>query len=150
MNVRLLESDVLLASLPPEPQAQPELRLLWRHLSERAPLHLVIDMSRVEVITSPSIGTLLLLRRLQSERGVRLLLCQPRLATKCILRVVGLDAIFDYAKDKPDALKLLRQWQGHSAEALGMGPERDPVRSRQWFRQASGLMGSQKSAGESI
>ena len=140
MNVRLLESDVLFAFLPPEPLAQPELRLLWKHLSEREPVHLVLDLARVEVITSPSIGTLLLLRRLQSERGARLLLCQTRLATKCILRVVGLDVVFDYAKDKPEALKILRQWKGRSAEALSMESESDPVMSQQWFHQASRWM----------
>ena len=142
MNVRLLESDVLFAFLPPEPQTQPELRLLWKHLSEREPLHLVIDMSRVEIITSPSIGTLLLFRRLQSERGVRLLLCEARLATKCILRVVGLDSIFDYAKDKSDALKVVRQWKRRSAAAFSMESESDPAVFRQWLHQASGLMGS--------
>lgn len=141
MNIRLLEPDVLFAFPPPEPQAQPELRLLWKHLSEREPLHLVIDLSRVEVITSPSIGTLLLLRRLQSERGVRLLLCQPRLATKCILRVVGLETVFDYAKDKPDVLKLLGRGQRYSAETLCMGPESNPVMSRPWSHQVSGPMG---------
>jgi anti-anti-sigma factor len=120
MNVRLLESDVLFAFLPAEPQAQPELRLLWRHLAEEGPLHLIVDMSRVEIITSPSIGSLLLLRKLQAEQGVRLLLCNVRLATKCILRVVGLETIFDYADDKLDALKILRHGQGLSA-ASDMG-----------------------------
>lgn len=142
MNIRLLESDVLFAFLPPEPQAQPELRLLWKHLCERESVHLVIDMSRVEILTSPSIGTLLLFRRLQSERGARLLLCKARLATKCILRVVGLDTVFDYAKDKPDALKVLRQWKRRSAEAFSMEPDSDPAMSRQWLHQTSVLMGS--------
>jgi len=150
MHIRLLESDVLCAFLPPEPQAQPELRLLWRHLCEREPLHLVIDMSRVEIITSPSIGTLLLLRRLQSDRGVRLLLCQPRLATKCILRVVGLDTVFDYTQDKFDAVKALRRWQRHSAEVLFMEPKSDPVMFRPWSLQASELMGSWESSRENI
>lgn len=140
MNVRLLEPDILFAFLPAEPLAQPELRLLWKHLYERESLHLVIDLSRVEIITSPSIGTLLLLRQLQSERGVRLLLCRPHLATRCILRVVGLESVFDYAEDKPDALRILRQWQGRPAEGSDIEPESDPAPSRPWRWSAPRLM----------
>ena len=145
MNIRLLESDVLFAFLPSEPQAQPELRLLWKHLSEREPLHLVIDLSRVEVITSPSIGTLLLLRQMQRERSVRLLLCETRLATKCILRVVGLETIFDYVRDKSDALHVLHQHRRPLSEGLCMGPEGEPVKSRPWLPQALGPMQSLES-----
>jgi anti-anti-sigma regulatory factor len=140
MNVRLLESDILFAFLPAEPLAQPELRLLWKHLYEHEPLHLIVDLSRVEIITSPSIGTLLLLRQLQSERRVRLLLCKPRLATRCILRVVGLESVFDYAEDKPGALKILSQWRERSAEGFDNEPESDPVPSRPWLWSAPGRM----------
>lgn len=108
MDIRLLEPDILHAFLPREPRAQPELRLLWKELSEMDPLHVIIDLSRVEILTSPSIGTMLLIRRLQSERAARLLLCNLHLPTRCILRVVGLDTVFDYATDKPDALRILR------------------------------------------
>ena len=142
MDVRWLEPDVLFAFLPPEPLAQRELRSLWKYLSEREPVHLVVDLSRVEIITSPGIGTLLLLRKLQSDRGVRLLLCRTRLATKCILRVVGLDTIFDFAEDKPEALKMLRQWPQRATEAVGPTSNHDLVLSNPWSCQASGLIGS--------
>lgn len=142
MNIRLIEPDILFAFLPPEPLAQPELRLVWKHVSQNEPVHLVVDLSRVEIITSPSIGTLLLLRKLQSERGVKLVLCGPRLATKCILRVVGLESVFDYAHDKPDALKKVRQWHGCPVEAIGPDPQRDPVMSQAWSSPASGLLRS--------
>jgi len=108
MNVRLLEPGVLCAFLPREPEAQSELGRLWKELREKEPLHVIIDLSRVEVLTSPSIGTMLLIRKLQCERGARLLLCNLHLPTRCILRVVGLDTVFDYTPDKPDALRILR------------------------------------------
>jgi len=139
MNIRFIEPDILFAFLPPEPLAQPELRLLWKHLSQTEPVHLVVDLSRVEIITSPSIGTLLLLRKLQSERGVRLVLCGPRLATKCILRVVGLESVFDYAQDKPDALRKVHQRHGRPLEAVGPEPQRGSVMSQAWPLQVSGL-----------
>ena len=121
MDARLVEPNVLLAFPPSEPLLQPELRLLGKHLSEREPLHLVMDMSRVEIITSPSIGGLLVLRKLQLERCGRLILCNLRLATKCILRVVGLDMAFEYVGDKPEALKALRNEPDLVAGVTGAG-----------------------------
>jgi anti-anti-sigma regulatory factor len=120
MDVRLLEPNVLFALLPSEPLLQPELRLLGMQLTEREAAHLILDMSRVEIVTSPSIGGLLLLRQLQSDRGMRLVLCNVRLATKCILRVVGLDTIFTCVRDRPEALKTLglrSRWNAGSSGA---------------------------------
>jgi anti-anti-sigma regulatory factor len=107
-NAWLIEPDVLCVSLPAEPRVQPELMLLRKYLSERESLHLIIDLSHVEILSSPGIGGLLLLRQMQVERGNRLLLCNMALATKCVLRVVGLDSVFDYAVDKADALRAIR------------------------------------------
>jgi anti-anti-sigma regulatory factor len=105
----MLESDVLLASLPGEPQLRPELVLLQKRMAREPHLHLILDMARVEIITSPSLGRLLLLRRFLAERQRRLLLCNPRLATRCIFRVAGLDGFFEYVRDQTEALKAVRQ-----------------------------------------
>ena len=125
MDVQLLEPDVLFASLPAEPHLQPELKLLWTGLAEREPLHLILDLSRVEIVSSPSLGSLLLLRQRQSERAVRLVLCNVQLATRTILRVVGLDAVFEYADDRPDALRVLRCLPRRPARTSAVGRESD-------------------------
>lgn len=125
MNAWPIEPDVLCASLPAEPRVQPELALLRKHLSEREPSHLIVDLSRVEIISSPGIGALLLLRQMQAERGSRLLLCNVALATKCILRVVGLESVFDYAEDKMEALRALRHSTGSTDEVSSVSRLRD-------------------------
>jgi len=109
MDTRLLEPDVLYVFLPPEPMLRPELTSLRAHLGETGDMHLILDLSRVEIITSPSIGKLLLLQRQLAQRGRRLILCSARLATKCILRVAGLDAMLDFAEDKSEALTAVRR-----------------------------------------
>jgi anti-anti-sigma factor len=109
MDTRLLEPDVLYVFLPPEPMLQPELTLLRTHLGETGDTHLILDLSRVEIITSPSIGNLLLLQRQQAQRGRRLVLCGACLATKCIFQVAGLDAMLDFADDKSEALTAVRR-----------------------------------------
>jgi anti-anti-sigma factor len=88
-----------------------------QNLSRAESTHVVLDFSRVEILTSPSIGSLLLLQRHLSERGYRLILCNVHLATKCILRVAGLDAFFDFAVDKFAAMDRLQPQEGQLQEA---------------------------------
>lgn len=118
MDIRLIEPDVLFAFLPAEPGTRAELALLRSHLKERDSLHLIIDLSRVEIISSPSIGGLLFLRKMQAEREVKLLLCQMHLATRCVLRVVGLDTVFECVTDKAEALRVIHQGAGTEKEVL--------------------------------
>lgn len=118
MDIRHLESDILFTSLPAEPQLGPELALLRCNVLGTQDKHLVLDLSRVEIITSPSIGGLLLLRRALSERGRRLILCNVHLATRCILRVVGLDCLFEVAADRFGALSALRESPEAQVDAL--------------------------------
>lgn len=115
MNTHLLESDVLFVALPAEPQLGPELELLRERVAREPDLHLILDVSCVEIITSPSLGRLLLLRRLLTERRRRLILCNIRLATRCIFRVAGLDTFFEYARGQTEALNAVRQSVGATA-----------------------------------
>lgn len=104
MDTQLLEPDILYVSLPPEPQLRPQLTQLQERLPQIADKHLVLDFSRVEIITSPSIGSLLLLQTQLAQRGRRLVLYGTRLATRCIFRVAGLDTLLDLAGEKVEAL----------------------------------------------
>ena len=117
MNTRLLKPDILFALLPPEPQLRPELALLCQQVAQADGTHLILDLSRVEIITSPSIGGLLTLRSRLSELGRKLILCNTRLATKCIFRVAGLESVFDFTRDKSDALKAICGWERPTIKA---------------------------------
>jgi len=109
MDTRLLEPDVLYVPLPPEPQLRAEAALLRESLPQMKDTHLVLDLSRVEIITSPSIGFLLLMQKQLAQRQRQLILCGARLATKCIFRVAGLDALLTFAEDKFEALTVLHK-----------------------------------------
>lgn len=111
MDIRLLEPGVLYASLPPEPQLRPELVLLRQRIPENGKTHVILDLARVEIISSPSIGGLLLLQKQLSEHGRKLVLCSARLATKCIFRVAGLDSLLELAANKSDALAAVHRTQ---------------------------------------
>jgi anti-anti-sigma factor len=105
MDVRTLEQEVLFASVPGEPALMSELALLGRNLTHDK--HLVLDFSGVEIITSPSIGRLLVLQQAISRGGGRMVLCGVRLITRCILRTAGLEGCFDLAEDRVGALQRL-------------------------------------------
>lgn len=112
------EERVWWVPLPAEPQLEAELALLCHRIGDAGDVSLVLDLSRVEIIDSSSLGTLLTLHRLLSRRGRRLILCKTRLATKCIFRIAGLDVVFDFADDKTEAMSILGRSSGGSAEAL--------------------------------
>jgi anti-anti-sigma factor len=95
--------------LPAEPQLRSELALLHDRISETNDVDLVLDLSRVEILSSPSLGTLLGLHRLLLDKGRRLILCQLRLVTRGILRVAGLGSVFNLAETKTEALRALEQ-----------------------------------------
>ncbi len=110
MDVRRFEQKVWMVRLPGEPQLRPELALLRRRISDTDAMNLVLDLSRVEIVGSRSLGMLLRLHRLLSERGCRLILCHARPATKGVFRLTGLDGVFHLAANKSDALDILRQF----------------------------------------
>jgi anti-anti-sigma factor len=86
-----------------------ELAQLRENLAQEAGTHLVLDLGCVEIITSPCLGSLLALQHVLSQCGRRLILCNARLATRCIFRVAGLDSVFEFQNNRLDALKALRR-----------------------------------------
>jgi len=105
MGIQNLSEDVVLVELPfKEPQIADELKAINEIASSKPDLEVIIDFSKVEIITSSSIGNLIILRNLLHERGRRLMLCNVAPMTKCIFVVAGLKDIFEFVDDKSAAL----------------------------------------------
>jgi anti-anti-sigma factor len=117
MGVRRFEQQVWMVLLPGEPQLRPELALLRKRIADADKTNLVLDLSRVEVIGSRSLGLLLRLRRVLDEKGRQLILCKARPMTKGIFRVAGLEEAFHFADSKTEALETLRQLPPPADEA---------------------------------
>ena len=122
MDIRQLETDVLLVRLPGEPQLRPELALVRQNAAQMKGNHVIVDFSHVEIITSPSIGELMRLRQAVSTWGGRLIFYSVRLVTKCILRTVGLELCFEFAEDRSKALDALHEFREAPADASRVGP----------------------------
>jgi anti-anti-sigma regulatory factor len=117
MDMRESDNHILLVTLPAEPQLRPELALVRQKLARMEGKDLIVDFSRVEIITSASIGDLMLLQKMVSTWGGRLILCGMRLITKCILHTVGLDVCFEFAEDRSRAMNTLHEFRQAPVEA---------------------------------
>jgi anti-anti-sigma regulatory factor len=107
MGTKKLADNILLIHLPAEPQISKELTGVNETLTDGCDCHVLVDFSRVEIITSSSISNLMILQRLARESGHKLILYNLAIPTRCIFRVVGLEKHFDFAEDKSAALAKL-------------------------------------------
>ena len=115
MSLCTIESGVVYADVSPEPRLRVDLESLRRQVRDRDAVDAIVSFSRVDIIQSPSIGSLVLLHKALHECGHRLILCDVGMATHCILYVAGLHRLFDVADDKVAALALLRRLQKQKA-----------------------------------
>lgn len=108
MGIQNWSEDIILVDLPQEPEIGEELKTITEMVRDRGDCDVVIDFSRVDIVTSSSLSKLLKLRKLLTDCGHRLIFCSVAPATKGIFTVTGLDGIFDIADDKFVALASLQ------------------------------------------
>ncbi|MCX5644327.1 MAG: STAS domain-containing protein [Phycisphaerae bacterium] len=104
MGIQNWSEDIMLVDLPLEPEMGEELKTITQVVRDRGDCEVVIDFSRVDIITSSSLSKLLRLKKLVSDCGHRLVFCNVAPATKGIFTVTGLDGIFEIVDDKFVAL----------------------------------------------
>ena len=108
MGIQNWSEDIVLVDLPPEPDMGEELKTVTQVTRDRGDCEVVIDFSKVDIITSSSLSKLLRLKKLMSDCGHRLLFCNVAPATKGIFTVTGLDGVFEIVDDKFIALASLQ------------------------------------------
>lgn len=109
MQVQNLSEDVVLVVLPAEPQTSDALKSFNKIVSTRCDFDVIVDFSKVEMLTSPTVSNLVILHRWVLGSGQKLVLCNVSFATKCIFRTTRLDTILDFADDKFSALEFIRR-----------------------------------------
>ena len=111
MSVENWSDDVLLVSLPGEPEISDELGAVVQMVRAKRQCDLVIDFSGVHLITSATIAELLKLRELMIESGRRLVLCSVSRLIKGVFTVSALSHAFRFADDTSAALKSIEAGQ---------------------------------------
>jgi anti-anti-sigma regulatory factor len=115
MGIHNFSENILLVDLPPEAlQMGNELKNLNEIINTKGDCDVVVDFSKVEIVTSANISNLLALRGLLREHGRQLILCNVSVPTKGIFTVAGLDAVFEFAIDKHTALATIQRAQASS------------------------------------
>jgi anti-anti-sigma factor len=108
MGIQNWSEDIILVDLPLEPEMGEELKTITQVVRDRGDCEVVIDFSRVDIITSSSLSKLLRLKKLVGDCGHRLVFCNVAPATRGIFTVTGLDGIFEIVDDKFVALASLQ------------------------------------------
>lgn len=110
MGVQNLPGNILLVDLPSKDlDIGNELKNLNELIHSKGACDVLIDFSKVEIVTSSNISNLLALRDLLREQEYQLIFYNVSVPTKGIFTVAGLDAVFEFAPDKNSALAIIEQ-----------------------------------------
>ena len=114
MAIQNLSENVVLITLPEQPQRGDELEKVSKLQSEKLNCDVVVDFSKVQVLTSEILCGLITLNRSLREFGRLLVLCNVPSKIKHILfpnKMLywkGLTTVFEFAKDEWAALHRIR------------------------------------------
>jgi anti-anti-sigma regulatory factor len=116
MGIQDFSEDVILITLPGQPQQGNELEAANSMLSETVDHDVVVDFSEVKMLTSGTICSLMILDRLLRGSGRQLVLCNISSIIKQIFVRTGLLTVFEFADDELTALEQVRSrrvsWAG--------------------------------------
>jgi anti-anti-sigma factor len=109
MGIQKLCDEVILVDLPAEPALNEELKCLNEIVCEGDDCNVILDFSRVDIVTSSSISKLLKLRKLVLDRERRLVLCNIATATRSIFAVTALLTVFHIVDDGYAAMAIIEK-----------------------------------------
>ena len=116
MGIQNFSEDILLISLPEQPQHGQEIEIVNKLLSDSVDFDVMVDFSKVEILTSGSICGLMILDKLLNGSGRKLVFFDIPSAIKQIFVRTGLLAVFDLAGDQFDALQHIQDKNSSMAE----------------------------------
>jgi len=116
MSIQNYSEDIILVTLPEQPQHGQEIDIVNKLLSDSVDFDVLIDFSKVEILTSESICSLMILGKLLEGSGRKLVLFNLPPAIKQIFVRTGLLTVFDIADDKFDALEHIQCKNSSMAE----------------------------------
>ncbi len=108
MGIQNFSQDILLVTLPGQPQRGSELETISQVVSDQPVYDVVVDFSKVQTLTSESICSLMILEKLLSGVGHKLILCSIPSAIRGIFARSGLEAFFEFTDDGFHAVQSLR------------------------------------------
>jgi anti-anti-sigma regulatory factor len=108
VGIQNFSENVLLITLPEQPQKGDEFEKVGKILSEEVDRDAVVDFSKVQMLTSGTLCALIILDRLLKGYGRLLVLCNVSPEIKHIFSLTGLVVVFEFAEDELAALQRIR------------------------------------------
>jgi len=109
MGIQNLSEDALFVTLPKQPHMSNELERINEIVSNSTGHDVVIDFSKVKILTSASVCNLMILRELLSGLGCQLVLCGLAGPVRNIFAITGLEGLFEFANDRFGALDMMQR-----------------------------------------
>jgi len=116
MGIQNFSEDVILITLPEQPQPGDEIDIVNKLLSDSVDFDVMVDFSKVEMLTSGSICGLMILSKLLQGAGRKLVLFNLPSAIQQIFVRTGLISVFDLADDELDAQQRIQNKKSTMAE----------------------------------
>jgi anti-anti-sigma factor len=120
-----------------DPAPVQDLRAAYeRHANTGGRAEVVVDLSGVGFAGSAALGNFVALYRLARQRGGRLVLCNVDPTVREVLRASKLDSLFEFAGDRADAVRSVKEAPGaaggdgdHKVDSppQGAGPQDRPT-----------------------
>jgi anti-anti-sigma regulatory factor len=116
MPIEGVSNDVLLITLPEQPQNGNEIDLVNKMLSDTVDRDVVVDFGRVKMLTSATICGLMILDRLLRGAGRQFVMCNIPSHVKQVFVRTGLMSVFEFSDNRQVALEDMRRrrmsWAG--------------------------------------
>ena len=109
MAVSSYSQGVILVELPPEPNIRAQLDKLSQVLRDGADNDVVIDFSKVDIMTSLTLSGFLKVREQLVHADRQLIFVNVSSVTRDIFTVTCFDGIFEFADDRNQALASLAE-----------------------------------------
>jgi anti-anti-sigma regulatory factor len=116
MGIQNYSEDIILITLPEQPQHSQEIDIVNKLFSESVDFDVLVDFVKVEILTSETLCGLMILSRLLKGAGRKLVLYDLSPAIKQIFVRTGLLTVFNLADDQFDALQHLQDKNSSMAE----------------------------------
>jgi anti-anti-sigma factor len=108
MAIDDVPDDILLITLPQQPQNGNEIDLVNKMLGEKVDHDVVMDFGKVEMITSATLCSLMILDRLLRGGGRQFIICNVPSEVRQIFARTGLESVFEFCDDEQVALQEIR------------------------------------------
>jgi anti-anti-sigma regulatory factor len=108
MGIQSISEDILLITLPAQPQNGDELDVVNKMFGDDVDRDVVVDLAKVEILTSGTICGLMILDRLLRGAGRQLVLFNVPSLIKQVFVRTGLLTVFEFAVNELAALQQVR------------------------------------------